>query len=54
MKVTITTIVIGALSAVIKGLITELENLEIRGRVETIQTTAFLRPAGILRRALKT
>ena len=31
-----------------------LEVLEIRGRVETIQTTALLRPARILRRVLET
>ena len=35
---------------IIKG----LEDLENRGRVETIQTTALLRTARILRRVLKT
>ena len=43
MKVTIIPIVIGALGEVIKGLIQGLGNLEIRGRVETIQTTVLLR-----------
>ena len=45
MKVTVIPIVIGALSTVTKGLVQALENLEIRGRVETIQTTAMLRSA---------
>ena len=48
------TIVIGALGTVTKGLIKGLEDLEIRGRVETIQTTALLRSARILRRVLET
>ena len=43
MKVTVIPIVIGALGTVTKGLVQELENLEIRGRVETIQTIALLR-----------
>ena len=54
MKVTIIPIVIGALDTVTKGLLKELEDLEVRGRVETIQTTALLRTARILRRVLKT
>ena len=45
MKVTIIPIVIGALGAVTKGLLKGLEDLEIRGREETIQTTALLRTA---------
>ena len=53
-KVTIIPIVIGALSTVTKGLEKRLEDLEITGRVETIQTTAFLRSAIILRRVLET
>ena len=36
-------IVIGALGTVTKGLIKGLKDLEIRGRAETIQTTALLR-----------
>ena len=50
MKVTIIPIIIGALGTVTK----ELENLEIAGRVETIQTTALLRSARIMRRVLET
>ena len=38
MKVMVKPIVIGALSTVTKGLLLELEDLEIRGRVKTIQT----------------
>ena len=37
-----------------KGLLKGLEDLEIRGRVETIQITTFLRTAIILRRVLET
>ena len=54
MKVTIVPIVIGALDIVIKGLLKGLEDLEVGGRVETIQTTALLRAARILRRVLET
>ena len=43
MKVTIVPIVIGAFSTVTKGLLKGLEDLEVGGRVETIQTTADLR-----------
>ena len=39
---TVLPIVIGALGTVTKGLAQGLEDLEIIGRVETIQTTAFL------------
>ena len=42
MKVTIVQIVIGALGTVTKGLLKGLEDLEVGGRVETIQTTALL------------
>ena len=41
MKVTIIPIVIGDLGTVTKGLIKGLEDLEIRGCVETIQTTTL-------------
>ena len=41
-------IVTGTFGTVTKGLVQELEHLEIRGQVETIQTTAFLRSARIL------
>ena len=48
-------IVIDALGTVTKGLIKGLEeDLKIKERVETIQTTALLRPARILRRVLET
>ena len=53
MKVTIVPIVIGALRTITKGLLKALEDLEIGGRVETIQTTALLRKARILRRVLE-
>ena len=45
MKVTVIPIFIGALGTVTKGLVQGQEHLEIRGRVETIQTTALLRLA---------
>ena len=45
---------IGAFGAVTKGLLKGLENLEVGGRVETIQTIALLRTARILRRVLET
>ena len=48
------TIAIGALGRVTKGLVQEVEDLEIRGRVENIQTTALLRSTRILRRVLET
>ena len=54
MKVTVIPIVIGAFSTVNKELLKELEDLEVSGWVETIQTTAFLRTARILRRVLDT
>ena len=47
MKVMIIPIVIGAFGTVTKGLLKGLEDLEIGGRVEIIQTTA-LRTASIL------
>ena len=50
MKVTVLPIVIGALGTVTKRLVQWMEDLEIRGRMETIQTTALLRSARILRR----
>ena len=54
MKVTITPIVIGAFGTVTKGLLKGVEDLEVGGRVETIQTTALLKMARILRRVLQT
>ena len=54
MKLTIVPIVIGAFGTVTKGLLKGLEDFEVGGRVETIQTTALLRTARILRRVLET
>ena len=53
MKVTIVPIVIGAFGTITKGLLKGLEDLEVGGRVETIQTTPLLRTARILRRVLE-
>ena len=46
-------IVVGALGTVPKRFETNLENLGIRGRRETIQNTALLQSARILRRVLE-
>ena len=54
MNVTIVPIVIGALGTVTKGLLKGLEDLEVGRRIETIQTTALLKKARILRRVLET
>ena len=54
MKVTVILVVIGALGTVIKGLVQRLEDLEIRGRVETTPTIALLTLTRILRRILET
>ena len=54
MKVAVMPIVIGVRVTVTKGLVQGLEGLEIRGRVKTIQTTASLSSARILRRVLET
>ena len=54
MKVTIIPIVIGAFGMVTKGLLQGLEDLEVSGRMESIQTTALLKTARILRRVLET
>ena len=54
MKVTIAPIVIGALGTITKGLLKDQEDLEVGGRVETVQTTALLRTARILRKFLET
>ena len=54
MQVTIIPIVIVAFGTVTKGLQKRLEDLEVGGRVETIQTTALLRIARILRRVMET
>ena len=52
MKVMIIPILIGALGTVTKGLAQGLEDLEITGQGKTVQTTAGLRSAKILRRLL--
>ena len=54
MKVTIVPIVIGALGTITKRLLKGLEDLEVDGRVETIQTTVLPRTARILRPVLET
>ena len=54
MEVTFIPIVISALGTVTKGLSKGLEDVEIRGREETIQTTTLLRSARVLRRVLET
>ena len=54
MKVEFKPTVIGALGTVTEGLIKGLEGLEIRGRVETIQTTVWLRSARIQKRVQAT
>ena len=54
MKLTIIPIVIGAFGTVTKGLLKGLEDLVVGDRVETIQTTALLKTARILRRVPET
>ena len=54
MKVTIVGIVIGAFSTITKGLLKGMVDLDVGGRVETIQMTALLRTARILRRVMET
>ena len=54
MKVMIIQIMIGAFGTVTKGLLNGPEDLAIGGRVDTNQTTAFLKMARILRRFLET
>ncbi len=54
MKVSIVPIVTGACGTVTEGLLKGLEDLEVGGRMETIQTTALLKTARILRRVLET
>ena len=54
MKVMIVPIVIGAFGTITKGLLKGQEDLEVGGRVETIQMTALLKTVRILRRVLGT
>ena len=53
MKVTVIPIVIGALDTVTKCLVKGLDDLEISGRMNTIQTNTLFRTARILRRILE-
>ena len=54
MEVMIIPTVIDAFGRVNKGLLKRLEDLEVGGRMETIQTKALLRTARILRRVPET
>ena len=54
MKVTVISIVSGALGTILSALVRRLEEVAIRGRDEIIQTMALLRSARILRRVLET
>ena len=54
MKVTTVPIMIGAFGTITKGLLKGLEDLEVGGRIETIQMTALQRTVRILRRVLET
>ena len=56
MRVTVIVIpiVIGALRTIPKSLFKGLDDLEIRGQEETVQTTGLLRSPRILRRVLET
>ena len=51
---TLIPIVIGALGIILKEFVKGLEDLEIRGQVEKIQTIASMRSARIQRRVLVT
>ena len=54
MPVIIIPIVIDTFGTISKGLLKGLEDLEVGGRGETIQTSALLRTARILKKVLKT
>ena len=54
MRVAVIPITIGAVEIVSKDLKRGLEELEIRGWIETIQTTALLKSARILKRVPET
>ena len=54
MRVNVMQIVIGALGTVPKGWVKELEELKIGGRIDTVQTTAWLKSLRILRKVLET
>ena len=54
MKVTIIRIMIGTFGKVTKGLLKGVEDLEIGGRVGSIQTTTLLKTARMLKGILET
>ena len=54
MKVTVIPTMIATLRTISKELVKKLEDLEIGGQVETIQTTTLLSSARILRRVEET
>ena len=54
MKMMVIPNISGALGTIPKGFMKGLEDLEMRGQVETIQTTALLRLTKILRRVMET
>ena len=54
MRVKVIPIVVGALETVLINLEKRLGDLEIRGRIETVQTTSLLQSVRILRRVLET
>ena len=54
MRVMVTPIMVGALGTVTKGLVQGRVDFKIKGQVKTIQTTALLRSARMLRRVLET
>ena len=53
-KVAIVPIVSGALGIVTKGLLKGVGDLEVDGRVDTMQTTALWKTARMLKRVLET
>ena len=53
-KVTFIPIIISAQGTLSEGLMKRLEDLEVRGRVKTMQTTTQLRSPRILRKILET
>ena len=54
MNVTVIPIVLGAVGTVTKGFVKGEEDMEIRGQMETIQTTGLLMSVRIQRRVLET
>ena len=53
MKMTVISVEIDVLGTIPKGSVKGLEDLEIRGRVETIQIIALLRSVSLQRRVLE-